>query len=139
MDAAAVPHFRNGGPTAAAQTFGARERHTRGDAATMVDVTAGQGTAGSSGFPSLSEIGSILKRGDIALAFGILIILVVLILPLPSIVSKYRSSGEKTIFCSKVEPLRVFMGMRVRVSQILTPLQLPPDANRSSLFEKAML
>ncbi|MFO1110116.1 MAG: flagellar biosynthesis protein FlhA [Bradyrhizobium sp.] len=52
----------------------------------MVDVTAGQGTAGSSGFPSLSEIGSILKRGDIALAFGILIILVVLILPLPSLV-----------------------------------------------------
>jgi flagellar biosynthesis protein FlhA len=52
----------------------------------MVDVTAGQGTAPSSGFPSLSEIGSILKRGDLALAFGILTILVVLILPLPSIV-----------------------------------------------------
>jgi len=52
----------------------------------MVDVTAGQATAPSSGFPSLSEIGSILKRGDLALAFGILTILVVLILPLPSIV-----------------------------------------------------
>jgi flagellar biosynthesis protein FlhA len=53
----------------------------------MVDVTAGQGagTPGA-GFPSLSEIGSILKRGDLALAFGILTILVVLILPLPSIV-----------------------------------------------------
>ena len=43
-----------------------------------------QGPAG--GFPSLSEIGDILKRGDLALAFGVLTILVVLILPLPSIV-----------------------------------------------------
>src|SRR6202167_5265527 len=51
----------------------------------MVDVTAGQG-AGRSGFPSLSEIRNILLRGDLALAFGILTILVVLILPLPSIV-----------------------------------------------------
>ncbi|TMJ54550.1 MAG: flagellar biosynthesis protein FlhA [Alphaproteobacteria bacterium] len=87
MDASAVPHFRNGGPSAAAQTFGARDRHTRGEAATMVDVTAGQGagTPGT-GFPKLSEIGTMLKRGDIALALGILTILVVLILPLPSIV-----------------------------------------------------
>src|SRR5881227_711211 len=53
----------------------------------MVDVTAGQGagTPGT-GFPKLSEIGTMLKRGDIALALGILTILVVLILPLPSIV-----------------------------------------------------
>jgi flagellar biosynthesis protein FlhA len=53
----------------------------------MVDVTAGQGTAETGGgFPSLSEIGAIIKRGDIALALGILTILVVLILPLPAIV-----------------------------------------------------
>src|SRR5271167_3675020 len=53
----------------------------------MVDVTAGQGAgAPRGGFPSLSEIGNILKRGDLALAFGILTILVVLILPLPSII-----------------------------------------------------
>jgi flagellar biosynthesis protein FlhA len=52
----------------------------------MVDVTAGQGTATAGRFPSLSEIGNILKRGDLGLAFGILTILVVLILPLPSIV-----------------------------------------------------
>src|SRR6202167_2265369 len=51
----------------------------------MVDVTAGTGGPGS-GFQSLSEIGNILKRGDLGLAFGILTILVVLILPLPSIV-----------------------------------------------------
>ena len=42
--------------------------------------------APGTGLPSLSEIGKILKRGDLALAFGILTILVVLILPLPSIV-----------------------------------------------------
>jgi flagellar biosynthesis protein FlhA len=52
----------------------------------MVDVTAGQGAAPGTGFPSFSEIGTILRRGDLALAFGILTILVVLILPLPSIV-----------------------------------------------------
>jgi flagellar biosynthesis protein FlhA len=87
VDASAVPHFRNGGPSAAAQTFGARDRHTRGEAATMVDITAGQGGAApGTAFPSLSEIGNILKRGDLALAFGVLTILVVLILPLPSIV-----------------------------------------------------
>jgi flagellar biosynthesis protein FlhA len=52
----------------------------------MVDVTADHGAATGSGFPNISEIGTILKRGDLALAFGILTILVVLILPLPSIV-----------------------------------------------------
>jgi len=53
----------------------------------MVDVTAGQdGAAPASGILSLSEIGNIIKRGDLALAFGILTILVVLILPLPSVV-----------------------------------------------------
>jgi len=86
VDASAVPHFRTGGPSAVAQTFGAR-RHTRGEAATMVDVTAGQGGAGASGkFPSFGEIGDIIKRGDLALAFGVLTILVVLILPLPAVV-----------------------------------------------------
>jgi flagellar biosynthesis protein FlhA len=52
----------------------------------MVDITAGQGGSGSGGFPSFTEIGAILRRGDIALAFGILTILVVLILPLPSVI-----------------------------------------------------
>jgi flagellar biosynthesis protein FlhA len=54
----------------------------------MVDVTAGQGSgsATTGGFPSLSEIGAMIKRGDIALALGILTILVVLILPLPSFI-----------------------------------------------------
>src|SRR5258705_11249788 len=53
----------------------------------MVDVTAGRGGATpGAGFPSIGEIGTMLRRGDLALAFGILTILVVLILPLPAIV-----------------------------------------------------
>ena len=53
----------------------------------MVDLTAGQdGATPGAGFPTVGEIGAILRRGDLALAFGILTILVVLILPLPSIV-----------------------------------------------------
>jgi flagellar biosynthesis protein FlhA len=85
VDASAVPHFRSGGHVAAVQTFGARERHSRGEAATMVDITAGQGALGGS-FPKLSDIGNLIKRGDLALALGILVILVVLIMPLPSVV-----------------------------------------------------
>src|ERR1700690_353203 len=49
----------------------------------MVDVTAGHGTGASSGFPSFGEIGALLRRGDLALAVGVMTILVVLILPLP--------------------------------------------------------
>ena len=85
VDAAAVPHFRNGGPSAAAQTFGARGRHSRGDAATMVDVTAGQGTAAAA-LPQLQRNRQHAEARRLALAFGILTILVVLILPLPSLV-----------------------------------------------------
>uniref|UniRef100_Q07IP5 Flagellar biosynthesis protein FlhA n=1 Tax=Rhodopseudomonas palustris (strain BisA53) TaxID=316055 RepID=Q07IP5_RHOP5 len=86
MDASAVPQFRAGGPSAASQTFGTRGRQSRGEAATMSDVTAGP--SGGKGFqvPSLGAIGVMLKRGDLALAFGVLTILVVLILPLPSVV-----------------------------------------------------
>src|SRR5437870_11632487 len=53
----------------------------------MVDVTAGQGVGGAKpALPTLTEIVNVLRRGDIALALGILTILVVLILPLPAIV-----------------------------------------------------
>ncbi len=49
----------------------------------MSDVTAA--TANTSGFklPTFADIGTLLKRGDLALAVGVLTILVVLILPLP--------------------------------------------------------
>ena len=52
----------------------------------MVDVTAGQGAGLPSGGFNLADIRTAIMRGDIALALGILTILVVLILPLPSIV-----------------------------------------------------
>src|SRR6185437_4899092 len=48
----------------------------------MSDISAGQSTSGFK-FPSLGEIGTLAKRGDLALAIGVLTILVVLILPLP--------------------------------------------------------
>ena len=56
----------------------------------MSDITAaGPAAAGPpcGGFklPELGEIAAMLKRGDIALALGVLTILVVLILPLPPI------------------------------------------------------
>ncbi len=88
VEASAVPHLRGGGPSAAAQTFGGRGRHKRGETATMVDVTAGQGSGSGQnlGIPSLGDIGAMLRRGDIALAIGILVILAVLIVPLPAIV-----------------------------------------------------
>ncbi len=52
----------------------------------MSDITAAPATA-SSGIklPGLGDIGAFMKRGDIALAVGVLTILVVLILPLPPI------------------------------------------------------
>src|SRR5579862_1587805 len=50
----------------------------------MSDVSAARSISGIK-LPSLGEIGTLLKRGDIALAVGVLTILVVLILPLPPI------------------------------------------------------
>ena len=50
----------------------------------MTDVTAGQSTGGFK-FPALFGLTDLMKRGDIALAIGVMAILVVLILPLPAI------------------------------------------------------
>jgi flagellar biosynthesis protein FlhA len=47
----------------------------------MTDVTADG--APKFNLPNLGELGSIFKRGDLALAIGVMLILVVLILPLP--------------------------------------------------------
>src|ERR1700758_5011479 len=53
----------------------------------MSDITAAPATGiGGIKLPGLGDIGAFFKRGDIALAIGVLTILVVLILPLPSIV-----------------------------------------------------
>jgi flagellar biosynthesis protein FlhA len=52
----------------------------------MSDITAAPAAATSAiKLPGLGEIGAFMKRGDIALAVGVLTILVVLILPLPPI------------------------------------------------------
>jgi flagellar biosynthesis protein FlhA len=66
------------------QRKGAEKRPAR--EANMVDVTAGQGAGLPSGGFNLADIRTAIMRGDIALALGILTILVVLIMPLPSIV-----------------------------------------------------
>ncbi|MEA2930450.1 MAG: flagellar biosynthesis protein FlhA, partial [Hyphomicrobiales bacterium] len=49
----------------------------------MTDITAGQ--SGGFTFPKLGGLTALMKRGDIALAIGVMSILVVLILPLPAI------------------------------------------------------
>jgi flagellar biosynthesis protein FlhA len=50
----------------------------------MSDITAASTTSGFK-LPGLADIGTLLKRGDLALAIGVLTILVVLILPLPPV------------------------------------------------------
>ena len=55
----------------------------------MTDVTAGQAgepaKSGGFGIPGLSAVIDVFKRGELALAIGMMTILVVLILPLPAI------------------------------------------------------
>jgi flagellar biosynthesis protein FlhA len=49
----------------------------------MTDVSSAQGGETGLGLARLGAIGNMLRRGDIALAIGMMTILVVLILPLP--------------------------------------------------------
>jgi len=86
VDASAVPHLRIGGPSAAKHTFGAHDRHARGEAVDMTDMTVSQGAAAPGGGFDLDKLKRTILRGDIALALGVLIILVVLIMPLPAMV-----------------------------------------------------
>src|SRR5437763_1003757 len=51
----------------------------------MTDVTAGRQSAAARSWVRLGELATVLKRGDIALAIGVMTILVVLILPLPPV------------------------------------------------------
>jgi flagellar biosynthesis protein FlhA len=90
VDASAVPLARVSGLPAAAQSFHAHDRARHGAADDiMTDTTAGGGTGGggTGGFalPGLAFLGTLFKRGDIALAVGVMAILVVLILPLPAV------------------------------------------------------
>jgi flagellar biosynthesis protein FlhA len=90
LDASAVPLARVSGLPAAAQSFHAHDRARHGSAEDMTDTTAGAGGGsggGSGGFSlaGLGVLGAMLRRGDIALAVGVMAILVVLILPLPAV------------------------------------------------------
>lgn len=52
----------------------------------MTDTTAAPANPRSFKLPTLSDVGTMLRRGDLALAIGVMTILVVLILPLPPLV-----------------------------------------------------
>jgi flagellar biosynthesis protein FlhA len=86
LDAGTIPLSRVGGLAAPTQSFHAHERARRGSSADMTDTTAGGGgdTGGGFSLRGLGDLGALLKRGDIALAVGVMTILVVLILPLPA-------------------------------------------------------
>ncbi len=49
----------------------------------MADVSTARASIGGFALPTLGEIGNLLRRGDLALAIGVMTILVILILPLP--------------------------------------------------------
>jgi flagellar biosynthesis protein FlhA len=80
MDAGSIP-IRPAVAVAPTPAFESRDRERRRGSSDMSDVAAARPS--SAGMSRLGEIGNLLKRGDIALAVGVLTILVVLILPLP--------------------------------------------------------
>ncbi|MCC7346665.1 MAG: flagellar biosynthesis protein FlhA, partial [Variibacter sp.] len=82
MEASAVPHVRQGGPSAAPRPHDTRDRERRRSSGHMAEAGA---RIGNVTLPSLGEMGDWFKRGDLALAVGVMTILVVLILPLPSL------------------------------------------------------
>jgi len=82
LDASATPLFRAGGPPAAAHSFEARERNRRGRSDDMTDVSSAQ-NGDATALSRLADLGTMLRRSDIALAVGMMAILLVLILPLP--------------------------------------------------------
>ena len=85
MDAATLPTIRPGGLTAARQPAGARDRQRRDASGAPSQGPAPRPEGNGLGLPSFGDLGNLLKRGDIALAIGVMTILVVLILPLPPV------------------------------------------------------
>jgi flagellar biosynthesis protein FlhA len=83
--AAPLPFVRAGGPTAATHSFAARDRNRRAQSGDMTDTTSAERSNGPLTFTRLADIGAMLKRSDIGLAVGMMAILVILILPLPSL------------------------------------------------------
>src|SRR5206468_9428061 len=82
----AQPASRRTGPRAVLRdaSFGRSSGRGSRSAHGMTDVTAGQ-SAGGFRLPGIGSFGDLAKRGDLALALGVLTILMVLILPLPAI------------------------------------------------------
>jgi flagellar biosynthesis protein FlhA len=78
---AGISLIRASGAAAATAAHAPRGRYRRDGQATMSDATAAQ--TGGLKLPVLGDLGALLRRGDIALAIGVMTILVVLILPLP--------------------------------------------------------
>ncbi len=81
MDSSAAPLLRAGGPPAATQSFETRDRARRSRFTGMTDTTTAQGA--ETALSRLVDLGTMLRRSDIALALGMMAILVILILPLP--------------------------------------------------------
>jgi flagellar biosynthesis protein FlhA len=81
LEASAAQAIRVGGPSAAAHSFESHDRRNRTTG--MTDTSSAQG--GETALSRLVDLGTMLRRSDIALAVGMMAILVVLILPLPAI------------------------------------------------------
>jgi flagellar biosynthesis protein FlhA len=82
LDASAAPLLLAGDPSAAAQSFETRDRR-QGRSTGMTDTSAAQDGTAAVALSRLADLGTMLRRSDIALAVGMMAILVVLILPLP--------------------------------------------------------
>src|SRR5215831_811896 len=94
----------------------------------MTDVTAGQGAstvapkaAGALRMPTLAEAAALLRRGDIALAAGVLIILVVLLLPLPPVLLDF-SLATSIIFSVLILMTALFIHAPLEFSAFPTVL-----------------
>jgi len=65
LDASAAPLLLAGGPSAAAQSFATRDRR-QGRSTGMTDATAAQDGAASVALSRLADLGTMLRRSDIA-------------------------------------------------------------------------
>src|SRR5690554_2472917 len=73
LDAATLPSIRPGALAAPAQATGSRDRH-RHDASASGYQGARHSGNPAFGLPNLGDVGALLKRGDIALAIGVMAI-----------------------------------------------------------------
>jgi flagellar biosynthesis protein FlhA len=83
LDASAAPLIRAGGPPAAVHSFESRDRNRRERSTGMTEATSAERGEASLTLSRLADLGTMLRRSDIALAVGMMAILVILILPLP--------------------------------------------------------